>query len=282
MSLYEELLNLQKARLGPDHPDTLETMNDLAIGYQDAGRIDRALPLYEETLALREVRLGPDHQDTLTTMHNLGWGYQFTGQLDLAIPLLEKNLKLRKAKLGPDHPDTFHTMNTLATTYQDAGRFDLSQPLLEDTVAQEGYSRPRPPRHARQHGRPRHGLSNRGPPRPRMPILLEAVSLGKAKAGPNWRIYTIELGHLGTVQLESKMWPQAELTLRECLAIQESQQPNAWQIFGTRSMLGGALLGQKRFVEAEPLLRAGYEGLARRTDNIPCAAGSALATPSTG
>jgi hypothetical protein len=65
------------------------------------------------------------------------------------------------------------------------------------------------------------------------------------------------------------MWTQAELTLRECLAIQESEQPDSWQILSTRSMLGGAFLGQKRFAEAEPLLRAGYEGMVRRTDKIP-------------
>ena len=101
-----------------------------------------------------------------------------------------------------------------------------------------------------------------------LPILLEAVSLGKAKADANWVIYTIELTLLGTVQLESKMWTQAESTLRECLAIQESREPDTWQIFSTRAMLGAALLGQKRFAEAEPLLRAGYEGMARRADKI--------------
>ncbi len=270
VSLYEELLSLQKAGLGPDHPDTLKTMNDLAASYQFAGRIDLALPLFVETLALRKVRLGPDHQATLETMHDLAWGYQFTGQLDRAIPLLEKNLELRKSKLGPDHPDTFMTMNTLATTYQDAGRFDLAQPLLEETVARKkAILGPAHPDTLGSMGVLAMGYRTAGQLDRALPILLEAVSLGKAKAGANRRIYTIELGHLGTVQLESKMWTQAELTLRECLAIQESQQPNAWQIFGTRSMLGGALLGQKRFAEAEPLLRAGYEGLARRTDKIP-------------
>jgi tetratricopeptide (TPR) repeat protein len=271
VSLYEELLSLQKARLGPDHPDTLKTMNDLAEGYQYAGRIDLALPLYVETLALRKARLGPDHQATLETMHNVAWGYQFTGQLDLAIPLLEQNLELRKSKLGPNHPDTFATMNTLATTYQDAGRFDRSQPLLEETVARKkAILGPDHPDTLGSMGVLAMGYRTAGQLDRALPILLEAVSLGKAKAGANWKqIYTIELGHLGTVQLESKMWTQAELTLRECLAIQESQQPNSWQILSTRSMLGGALLGQKRFVEAEPLLRAGYEGLARRTDKIP-------------
>src|SRR5262245_36698024 len=43
-------------QLGPDHPDTLTSMNDLANGYFDAGQLDRALPLVEETLKLRRLK----------------------------------------------------------------------------------------------------------------------------------------------------------------------------------------------------------------------------------
>ncbi len=34
-------------------------------------------------------------------------------------------------------------------------------------------------------------------------------------------------------------------------------------------MLGGCLLGQKKYAEAEPLLVAGYEGSMQREDQIP-------------
>ena len=60
-----------KAKLGPDHPDTLTSMNNLATGYQAAGKLDLALPLFEQTLKLRKAKLGPDHPDTLTSMNNL-------------------------------------------------------------------------------------------------------------------------------------------------------------------------------------------------------------------
>src|SRR5262249_20655600 len=59
------------ARLGPDHPDTLATMNDLAGAYRDVSMYDRALPLFEDTLALSKAKLGPDHLDTLRYMFNL-------------------------------------------------------------------------------------------------------------------------------------------------------------------------------------------------------------------
>ena len=42
-------------------------------------------------------------------------------------------------------------------------------------------------------------------------------------------------------------------------------------MFETKAVLGGALLGQKKYAEAEPLLRAGYEGLKEREARVPAA-----------
>ena len=48
--------------------------------------------------------------------------------------------------------------------------------------------------------------------------------------------------------------------------------PDHWLTFNTKSMLGGALAGQKKFQEAEPLLIAGYQGMNQREAAIPAAA----------
>src|SRR5262249_28410063 len=61
LPLYVETLKLIKAKLGPDHPSSLTSFNNLAEAYQAAGKLDRALPLYEETLKLKKAKLGPDH-----------------------------------------------------------------------------------------------------------------------------------------------------------------------------------------------------------------------------
>jgi hypothetical protein len=37
----------------------------------------------------------------------------------------------------------------------------------------------------------------------------------------------------------------------------------------TKSLLGGSLLGQNKYAEAEPLLLAGYEGMMQREETIP-------------
>jgi len=69
--------------------------------------------------------------------------------------------------------------------------------------------------------------------------------------------------------LKGNQFADAETLLRECLAIREKTQPDVWSTFNTRSLLGGALCGQREFADAEPLLLAGYEGMKEREATIP-------------
>ena len=62
--------------LGPDHPDTLTSRNNLAEAYREVGRYAEAIPLYEQALADLERVLGPDHPLTLTLRNNLAEAYQ--------------------------------------------------------------------------------------------------------------------------------------------------------------------------------------------------------------
>ena len=77
------------------------------------------------------------------------------------------------------------------------------------------------------------------------------------------------LAQSGSALLELKAWADAEPILRECLAIREKKEPDDWRTFSTRSMLGGALLGQEKYSDAEPLLVHGYEGMKQRVAKIP-------------
>ncbi len=69
----------------------------------------------------------------------------------------------------------------------------------------------------------------------------------------------------GRSRLGAGDWPAAEARLREALAIREAEMPHHWLTAETRSLLGGALLGRKKPAEAGPLLRSGYEAMARAT-----------------
>ena len=120
--------------LGPDHPSTLTSRNNLAGAYQDAGRLDEAIALYEQTLEDRTRILGPHHPNTLTSRNNLAGAYQDAGRLDEAIALYEQTLEDRTRILGPHHPNTLTSRNNLAGAYQDAGRLDEAIALYEQTL----------------------------------------------------------------------------------------------------------------------------------------------------
>ena len=120
--------------LGPDHPSTLASRNNLAGAYQDAGRLDEAIALYEQTLEDRTRILGPHHPHTLTSRNNLANAYQNAGRLDEAIALYEQNLEDRTRILGPHHPHTLASRNNLAGAYQNAGRLDEAITLHEQNL----------------------------------------------------------------------------------------------------------------------------------------------------
>ena len=117
--------------LGPDHPSTLTSRNNLAYAYQAAGRLDEAIALYEQTLEDRTRILGPHHPDTLTSRNNLAYTYQAAGRLDEAIPLYEQTLDDRTHILGPEHPHTLTSRDNLAGAYRAAGRFDDADSLFK-------------------------------------------------------------------------------------------------------------------------------------------------------
>ena len=69
--LYERALSGQERLLGPNHADTLMTINNLAGFLKDQGKLEEAKKLYERALPGFERLLGPNHADTLTTVKNL-------------------------------------------------------------------------------------------------------------------------------------------------------------------------------------------------------------------
>jgi eukaryotic-like serine/threonine-protein kinase len=119
---------------GPDHPDTWQSMNNLASTYYFLGRRAEALKLSEETLARRRTALGPDHPDTLSSMNNLANCYDGLGRKAEALKLRQETLELRKAKQGRDHPDTLKGMRNLALSYESLGRHAEAVRLFEETL----------------------------------------------------------------------------------------------------------------------------------------------------
>src|SRR5207249_1154439 len=80
--------------LGPDHPATAASLNNLGGLLRAEGDLAAARPYYERALAIHEQVLSPDDPDTATSLNNLGFLLQAQGALAAARPYLERALAI--------------------------------------------------------------------------------------------------------------------------------------------------------------------------------------------
>ena len=251
LPLYEETLAIQKSKLGPDHPDTLRSMNNLAVGYLLARKPDRALPLMEKTLALRKSKLGPDHPNTLSAIINLASAYRDGGKLDRALPLYEETLAIQKSKLGPDHPDTLSTMSNLANACRDAGKLNRSILLLEECL------KLRRVKSGEDHPVTMLVKANLGVNYKDADRLAEALTLLEEanRAVPKYPRLRWVRGQLLDTYIKAGRNDEAAGLAKEMLAKERAAFPaGSPQLAGMLAQVGGSLLRLKHWVEAEPVV----------------------------
>ncbi|MEO1979319.1 MAG: tetratricopeptide repeat protein, partial [Fuerstiella sp.] len=73
LRLFRELLHDQQQVIGHDHPDTLDTRNNIASLTLETGEPQDALRLYCELLLDYERVLDSDHPDMLNTRDNIAF-----------------------------------------------------------------------------------------------------------------------------------------------------------------------------------------------------------------
>ena len=108
--------------LGPDHPASLTSRNNLAYAYHAVGRLSDAIALYQQVLTDSIRVLGQDHPDTLASCNDLAGAYESAGRLTEAIALYEQVQEDYTQILGDNHPSTLTSRNNLAGAYESAGR----------------------------------------------------------------------------------------------------------------------------------------------------------------
>ena len=77
--LHVEVLKVREATLGPEHPETLTSMDQIGELYREMDANLVALQLHEKVLEARKRILTPDHPDTLTSMDHVAVMYRKRG-----------------------------------------------------------------------------------------------------------------------------------------------------------------------------------------------------------
>jgi len=278
MGLYPQALEqlertvaIRRQTLGEDHPDTLQSMNNMSVLYLQQGEAPRAEPLFEHILEVRRRILGEENPDTLISMNNLAAVYRTEGKYAQAEPLVVKSLAIKRRVLGEIHHSTAMAWNNLAAVYRLEGRLAEAEPLQLKAVevwrAVNGDEGP-------ETLTSMNGLAMLYQAERRYAeaeaVWTKVLEVQRRILGPKHPNTLDVMASLGEVEIQQQKYAPAEPLVREALVSWEAA-PNSWRRYYGQALVGASLLGQERYAEAEPLLLSGYQGLLDRQSAIPAA-----------
>jgi eukaryotic-like serine/threonine-protein kinase len=270
VDLFSQVLEVYRRISGPEHPDTLLCMGNLGGAYTAEGKYAMGEALYTKTAEIQGRVLGPEHPRTLSSRYSLGETYFYEGKYPQAEALLGQVTEIRRRVLGPEHPGTLRTSSYLAYTYAAEGKYSQSDALFNHVLEVQ--------------------RRVRGPENEDTLITLTHMAYlyeveGKYDLAENSAAETLEgrrhffgTEHPVTVASESDLaeayvaegkFTQSEPLARDAEKFQRIREPDNWQVFWAESLLGASMAGEKRYVDAEPLLLDGYRGMVERKDLMP-------------
>ncbi|MCA2773624.1 MAG: tetratricopeptide repeat protein [Microcystis sp. M122S2] len=255
--LAEQALAIRKKVLGDNHPDTAQSLNNLAELYTVQGRYSEAEPLYKQALAIIKQQLGDNHPYTATSLNNLALLYQSQGRYSEAEPLYKEALAIRKQQLGDNHPDTAASLNNLAELYRVQGRYSEAEPLYKQALAiwkkQLGDNHPDTAISLNNLA----GLyESQGRYSEAEPLYKQALAIRKQQLGDNHPSTATSLNNLAGLYESQGRYSEAEPLYKQALAISKQQLGDNHPSTATSlNNLAFLYQSQGRYSEAEPLYK---------------------------
>ena len=269
-SFCKQALALRRKLLGVQNPEYASTLSALAAIYQGEGRFGEAETAQRQALAIQQKRLGPEHPETVVSLCNLADILRTEGKLKEAEPMARQALTLLKKALGPEHQLVAVAMDVVGNVLRDEGKLGKAETCQREALAvRRKVLAADSPDIAQSLNDLASVLRAQRQPGQAEPLYRESLAIRRKVLGDS-NPDTIDsfLGLAAALQEQAKL-TQAEALMRECLAARGNRNEEDWRAFDCRARLGGILLAEKRYEEAEPLLLAGYAGLRRCEATIP-------------
>ncbi|MBE0544939.1 MAG: tetratricopeptide repeat protein [Verrucomicrobia bacterium] len=272
-TMIRESLAIRRKLLGNEHIEVAWALNQLNYVLCDQAKLVEAEAAARESLAINQKLSGNTNPETAEALKNLAEVIRRQGNFSQA-----KTLFLEAAK----HANAY-TLNEIAFKLATAPSPKLRDGPVALTLAEKAVA----------------GTNRKDPMivdtlaaayaevgqfTNAVRVQLEAIALLQDENQKNDCLTRLKLYESGlpyrnhgqlsamTKALLDELKPaEAEPLARECVALREKLIPDDWRTFNARSMLGGSLLGQKKYAEAEPWLISGYEGMKQREDKISAA-----------
>ncbi|MFL6161726.1 MAG: tetratricopeptide repeat protein [Jatrophihabitantaceae bacterium] len=142
ISRYPGLIAAERERLGPEHPDVLESLETYAFALYMCDMDQAAAETYAECVAVLTKALGPDNRRTLQARMWEADALGYSKEFDRALNALSAIISEQARVLGREHPDVLHSRKLQASHLARAGRMadasDAFVSLIADRVAQYG------------------------------------------------------------------------------------------------------------------------------------------------
>ncbi|MFC8257468.1 FxSxx-COOH system tetratricopeptide repeat protein [Streptomyces sp. NPDC057291] len=259
--LRQQILDAQIRFLGPDHPETLTSRNDLAIALGGMGEFAQAAELHRQTLEDRIRVLGPDHRDTLWSRSGLSSALYGLGEYAQAADLDRELLDERIRVLGSEDPDTLASRNNLALALSRSGEFaqaaELHRQTLEVRMRVLG---PDDPETAFSRNNLANTLSEMGEDAQAVDQHRQLVAERTRVLGRNHPDTLISCNNLAVVLYRTGEYAQAAELHRQTLdARMRISGPDHPETLGCRNNLAIALSEMGEYVEAAELHRQAFE-----------------------
>ena len=100
------------------------------------------------------------------------------------------------------------------------------------------------------------------------PVLIEAADITRMRYGPDHELTASADLAAAKFFLLQKNYVRAESCFRERLAFFVKKSPADWSRFVAESELGGCLIAEKQYNEAESRLRSAYDGMKSLGSNL--------------
>jgi len=264
--MLEDNLESMRLKLRRNHPDTLTCLENLSGVYQDMGMVKESFPLLEEVISLERAILGAQHPNTLRTMNNLAVGYWMDKQLDKSIPIFEELVKQATALFGPKHPNTLMTMMNLGVNLKDSDDLEKARPLLERTY-KDGKSIPQVVSQAGPHLLDVY--AKLGDKDAAVEMSKKHLDLMRTQFAVDGSAYAELQYSVATILIKVAAYAEAESVLQSCLSYKDVQQPDEWETFRIRGLLGRVFFELGKNDRAQPLIESGYNGMLKHEEMIP-------------
>ncbi len=255
--LYRRSLAIREEKLGSNHPDVAQSLNNLAGLLQSQGKYAEAEPLYRRSLAIWEEKLGADHPQVATSLNNLAALLRTQGKYAEAEPLYRRSLAIREEKLGSNHPQVATSLNNLAGLLESQGKYAEAEPLYrrslaihEETLGQDH------PQVATSLNNLAALLESQGKYEKAEPLYRRSLAIVEKQLGEDHPHIATSLNNLALLLKSQGKYAEAEPLYRRSLAIREeklgSNHPDVAQSLNNLALL---LQSQGKHAEAEPLYR---------------------------